>query len=481
MSSATPVKDTNDLEVPLQFIDQIPLTVTTRKKHRSGNRCSSPILLLYSPNEEVKLHVENTCDEVDNAQDDDEDDDIIVYSTRKAISNIVITDSPYSLTRPTNDDSPLVPPTTLRRLKKGVVVSSPVSTAQANGPPASSPEVSISIQDLKSKQIQDELDEEDSGDDDSEYDYNDGFIVRDDDDDSSGDERSPSRLDEFHDNPTSDENDEEEQGDSDDDEFENTNLTKNTRDSLVNSLFQEYNERVFSSKLPLSMIVEWSPRLRKTAGVTLLTRKHDYFSASLMYDAKIQLSVKVLDTPHKLATTLLHEMCHAAAWLIDHVSKPPHGSAFQSWARIATKEYPKRRVTTCHSFKIHYKYQFQCKLCTHLYGRHSKSIDVQSQRCGKCKGELVFLGTFKPDGTKSKSGVPAPATEKKPKNAYQVFADSLRKELKEKNPNLKPQQVMSEIAKAWTAKKNEGKENIQREKNDVTPIDLTNEFESLKI
>ena len=35
-----------------------------------------------------------------------------------------------------------------------------------------------------------------------------------------------------------------------------------------------------------------------------------------------QLSTKVLDTAEKLEATLLHEMCHAAAWLLDQVWPP---------------------------------------------------------------------------------------------------------------------------------------------------------------
>ena len=40
----------------------------------------------------------------------------------------------------------------------------------------------------------------------------------------------------------------------------------------------------------------------------------------------MELSSKVLDRPDRLRRTLVHELCHVAAWLIDHTSKPPHGS-----------------------------------------------------------------------------------------------------------------------------------------------------------
>lgn len=33
----------------------------------------------------------------------------------------------------------------------------------------------------------------------------------------------------------------------------------------------------------------------------------------------------------KLRNTLVHEMCHAASWLVNKVNKPPHGNEFKYW------------------------------------------------------------------------------------------------------------------------------------------------------
>ena len=41
--------------------------------------------------------------------------------------------------------------------------------------------------------------------------------------------------------------------------------------------------------------------------------------------ARVELSSKVVDCEDRLQRTLAHELCHVAAWLLDHVSKPPHG------------------------------------------------------------------------------------------------------------------------------------------------------------
>jgi len=35
----------------------------------------------------------------------------------------------------------------------------------------------------------------------------------------------------------------------------------------------------------------------------------------------VELSAKVIDAPAKLRATLLHELCHVAAWLL-----PPHAA-----------------------------------------------------------------------------------------------------------------------------------------------------------
>lgn len=45
---------------------------------------------------------------------------------------------------------------------------------------------------------------------------------------------------------------------------------------------------------------------------------------------RIVLSSKVIDEPSRLRDTLIHEMCHAAAWQINHMSSG-HGPCWQAW------------------------------------------------------------------------------------------------------------------------------------------------------
>ena len=70
----------------------------------------------------------------------------------------------------------------------------------------------------------------------------------------------------------------------------------------------------------------------------------------------IELSTKVVDCKERLEATLMHEMVHAAAWVIDGVSKPPHGPCFKKWAKVAMNKFPNIVVETTHKYEIQYKY-----------------------------------------------------------------------------------------------------------------------------
>lgn len=69
----------------------------------------------------------------------------------------------------------------------------------------------------------------------------------------------------------------------------------------------------------------------------------------------------------RLKSTLMHEMCHAAAWCIDHIAAPPHGITFKKWAARAMKCYPGLRVSTTHNYSINYKYKWTCVECQAEY------------------------------------------------------------------------------------------------------------------
>ena len=58
----------------------------------------------------------------------------------------------------------------------------------------------------------------------------------------------------------------------------------------------------------------------------------------------------------RLRSTLLHEMCHAAQWIVDGTHKPAHGKAFKKWAAVSMRKVRDVEVTTTHEYVIVYKF-----------------------------------------------------------------------------------------------------------------------------
>lgn len=167
---------------------------------------------------------------------------------------------------------------------------------------------------------------------------------------------------------------------------------KSKKEELTCKLYQLYNTSVFDSKLPVNMSVTWNKKMRKTAGYCITGQER---GGGNRY-ARIELSEKVCDSADRLRDTLIHEMCHAATWLINGV-RDGHGNFWKLYARKATLAHPELpMVTRCHSYDIKYKFQYQCTRCKNTIGRHSKSLDTQRFACAHCMGQLVLLTPSKP-------------------------------------------------------------------------------------
>ncbi|KAJ8338387.1 hypothetical protein SKAU_G00373530 [Synaphobranchus kaupii] len=167
---------------------------------------------------------------------------------------------------------------------------------------------------------------------------------------------------------------------------------KQNKEELTSRLYKLYNSSVFDSKLPSDMSVSWNKKMRKTAGYCVTGQER---GGGNRY-ARIELSEKVCDSADRLRDTLVHEMCHAATWLINGV-RDGHGSFWKVYARKSTLAHPELpMVTRCHSYDINYKFQYQCSRCKNTIGRHSKSLDTQRFVCALCTGQLVLLTPAKP-------------------------------------------------------------------------------------
>lgn len=159
---------------------------------------------------------------------------------------------------------------------------------------------------------------------------------------------------------------------------------KKMKESYVKKLFRLFNEKVFDEKLPVSFSITWNARMTKTAGFCY--NKIDKSIQPYGRAARIELSSKVCDCAERTRDTLIHELCHAAAWTISGY-RDGHGQLWKQWTMLAMarlKDLPP--ISRCHTYVIQTKFTYKCERCCSEIGRHSKSIDMEKKVCGRCGG-----------------------------------------------------------------------------------------------
>ncbi|XP_046854411.1 HMG box-containing protein C19G7.04-like [Xenia sp. Carnegie-2017] len=203
-----------------------------------------------------------------------------------------------------------------------------------------------------------------------------------------------------------------------------------SRELLVAELYSYYNETVFHNKLPADLPIIWNKKMTKTAG-------YCYYIGSMVKKCRIELSEKVVDSCDRIRDTLIHELCHAAAWLIDGV-KAGHGPQWKRWANKAMmlhSDLPP--ISRCHSYDINYKFTYKCVMCQHSFGRHSKSVNLKIARCPICLSHLKLLPQMNKDGT--------PRAPSK----FSLFIKDNYRKIKSANQELSHQDVMKELSKQF--------------------------------
>jgi predicted SprT family Zn-dependent metalloprotease len=230
---------------------------------------------------------------------------------------------------------------------------------------------------------------------------------------------------------------------------------RRSREAMGAETFVTFDNAAFGGRLGVAKVtMEWSKKLRTTAGMTRLC-KTKRPGCTPVLTASIELSTKVIDDPHRLRSTLLHEMCHAAAWLIDGVYKPSHGKCFQKWAQIAMNHVRGIEVTTTHDYQISFKYAWACTApkCECVIKRHSRSVDVSKHRCGRCQGKLMEIEVPSASNTSTANVVHVPK-KKAPPSAYNLFVKEnsahVREQLEAESSGKVPQpEVMKACARLW--------------------------------
>ena len=157
------------------------------------------------------------------------------------------------------------------------------------------------------------------------------------------------------------------------------------RKHLTEKLYELFNREVFGAALPHNMECKWNTRLTKTAGQTInsMDRK--------TRTARIELSAKVVDSAERLRDTLIHEMCHASAWILSNCQNG-HGPIWRRWVGQALKTFPELPpIGRSHNYNIRTKYHYTCVNCGYTIGRHTKSLDTSHKVCGHCLGSFELM------------------------------------------------------------------------------------------
>ncbi|XP_032187747.1 acidic repeat-containing protein isoform X2 [Mustela erminea] len=171
---------------------------------------------------------------------------------------------------------------------------------------------------------------------------------------------------------------------------------KQNKDSLVQKIYTLFNSSVFNKKLPEKIDIGWNKKMLRTAG--LCTTGETRYPKKQRY-AKIEISLKVCDSADRLRDTLIHEICHAASWLLDGI-RDSHGDAWKYYAKKSNMVHPELpMVTRCHNYKINYRIHYECTRCKTRVGRYTRSLNTDRFICAKCKGPLVMLPLTRKDGT----------------------------------------------------------------------------------
>ncbi|XP_058791016.1 germ cell nuclear acidic protein-like [Phymastichus coffea] len=221
------------------------------------------------------------------------------------------------------------------------------------------------------------------------------------------------------------------------------------KEELCKVLFKLFNEKVFDYKLPEDMSIEWSIRLRGTAG-KCYNKQSLKALGNTVRSSRIVLASKVLDSPDRLRDTLIHEMCHAATWLINNVSDG-HGNFWKAWANKAMKVFPELpTISRCHNYEIQTKYTYKCTGCGYTIGRHSKSLDLNSKRCGYCYGtfELLINKVTKTGRVQKKS-----TAQTKEPSGFALYVKENYQLVKQSRSSMKHAEVMKTLGQQFSAVK----------------------------
>ncbi|KAL1459904.1 hypothetical protein WDU94_011851 [Cyamophila willieti] len=220
---------------------------------------------------------------------------------------------------------------------------------------------------------------------------------------------------------------------------------ESNKEDLTRRLFYLFNREVFEERLPYDMSIKWNGRMGSSAFGSCNTRIENDESES--YSVQIELSKKLINTPNRLRDTLIHELCHAASWLIDGM-RDGHGRNWKKWTIHAIERFPELSPIKRWHYNVDAKYEYyRCFMCDHKFKR-SKFLKIKRKGCDNCHGNLSLV-------SKSRQGQPL-ATEKitkRPLNQFALFVKENYARVKQENVGIKHGDVMKLLSQKFAQNK----------------------------
>ena len=162
------------------------------------------------------------------------------------------------------------------------------------------------------------------------------------------------------------------------------------RESLLKNLYDYLNAKVFGNLLPWDLKISFHPQLWESTGCTF-----PYSD----WRAEIYLSVRHNETPWLTCDTLLHELCHVAAHMLDHdEGEDDHGELFQKWADHVNHILPNvSKVEAFYDGPTYTNFLLQCSKCQHMVGKEFNCGNCRNcSNCSECGGENRMVHIYDP-------------------------------------------------------------------------------------
>ncbi|KAK6638575.1 hypothetical protein RUM43_006842 [Polyplax serrata] len=226
---------------------------------------------------------------------------------------------------------------------------------------------------------------------------------------------------------------------------------KSKKEELIGKLYKLYNSEVFNGKLPGDLNFSWNVKLRGTAGYCY-NKRITKSTGEVLRTSRIEFSTKIVDRADRLRDTMIHELCHAAAWVIDGMLDG-HGATWNAWATKAMKRFPELpMIKRCHNYEIVSKYVYRCTGCGYSIKRHSKSINTERKRCGYCYGTLELLLNKKRKGKTEVPEFDATRTQPTP-NKFAVFVKENYRTVRSTRTEAKHAEIMKILSQQYALTK----------------------------